>query len=543
MRGHLSSTEILGSLSEAASGEIHWQRLDVQGEILSSGGQGPAPEHHEDHGDVFIDPGAGRSLFQSQLPDGDRIVLTYSTGCGHGLAPFLGHLLHLIAEKEAVEQDMESINASSLALLEEVSMIGDTLPKLSTGESEERVIEMALKALVVAASVERAVYLRLHDSVDRFDVISQVVAEEGGWNSVAQAWDGEPIVGEDDGIVWRAATGGGKPLLESVGSGCLGAGLQELASSEVVAMPVRYGSIAKQTTLGVLLVMDKRANAYSSAERLGSHETKMITGIASMLGAVLGTRKVAELGQELKTANKIQQQILPDHPPEIDGFDVDGRCVNSGAVGGDYFDYLSMPDGRSMVIVADVSGHNLASGMIMVGARASLHALAAQKSGVAEVFDDLARVLHPDLMRTERFITAASVELTPGSSRALLVNAGHNDTLIYRAATGEVERFPSSNTIIGFLQDQDHESCDIDLGIDDVILIYTDGVTEAVNAQEEMFGEERLMELLRRSAGGNARQILSSVFDEVGDFSDPMSLSDDITAVVLKKTSCRGDGR
>ena len=308
-------------------------------------------------------------------------------------------------------------------------------------------------------------------------------------------------------------------------------------------MPVRYGSIAKQTTLGVLLVMDKRANAYSSAERLGSHETKMITGIASMLGAVLGTRKVAELGQELKTANKIQQQILPDHPPEIDGFDVDGRCVNSGAVGGDYFDYLSMPDGRSMVIVADVSGHNLASGMIMVGARASLHALAAQKSGVAEVFDDLARVLHPDLMRTERFITAASVELTPGSSRALLVNAGHNDTLIYRAATGEVERFPSSNTIIGFLQDQDHESCEIDLGIDDVILIYTDGVTEAVNAQEEMFGEERLMELLRRSAGGNARQILSSVFDEVGDFSDPMSLSDDITAVVLKKTSCRGDGR
>ncbi len=110
-----------------------------------------------------------------------------------------------------------------------------------------------------------------------------------------------------------------------------------------------------------------------------------------------------------------------------------------------------MADGRTMVVVADVSGHNLASGMMMVGARATLRTLASVRAELDELFDDFASAMYEDLTSTERFLTAAALGLRANDRSIDYVSAGHNDLFIYRAATNTVERMATEHTILGFM--------------------------------------------------------------------------------------------
>ena len=137
-------------------------------------------------------------------------------------------------------------------------------------------------------------------------------------------------------------------------------------------------------------------------------------------------------------AQAIQGQILPRGPATVPGFDLAGDYRTGGEVGGDYFDFLPLADGRTMAVIADVSGHDLASGMIMVSARATLRTLATRCSDPAVLFEMLAAGMHQDLWRTERFLTAAAAVLEPGGKRVEIVMAGDNELLLYRAATGKL---------------------------------------------------------------------------------------------------------
>src|SRR5262249_26115082 len=150
-------------------------------------------------------------------------------------------------------------------------------------------------------------------------------------------------------------------------------------------------------------------------------------------------------------AQAIQGQILPARPAAVRGFELAGDYRTSGDVGGDYFDYAPMADGRMLVIDADVSGHNLASRMMMVNARATLRALAGNGSGGAHVLTARAGRMHQHLVRTEQFTTAAGVVLREGDRRVEIVNAGHNGILHYRVSDRAVRTIGDSSFILGFL--------------------------------------------------------------------------------------------
>jgi sigma-B regulation protein RsbU (phosphoserine phosphatase) len=196
---------------------------------------------------------------------------------------------------------------------------------------------------------------------------------------------------------------------------------------------------------------------------------------------------------------------------------------------------VPMADGRTLVVVADVSGHNLASGMLMVAARTALRVHATGATGPDAVFTAVGSSLFADLSRTEQFITAAGVAVTPGGDRVEVVNAGHADTLVYRAGSGLVERVPGHDTVFGFLPGVDYGLTAVDLAPGDVVLLITDGAVEAQDAAGEMFGDARLDALLAAHGDRSAQEILEGVFAALHEFTQGKDVGDDVTVAVVRR--------
>lgn len=449
-------------------------------------------------------------------------------------------LLALVEQRERLESDMESMNASSLQLLEQVAMLTETLPRLSAGLDEQDIAALGVRACQVAASVERVMFLACEPGKRHCEVLCNHVVEgvgvgEGELEFTLPLDSGllQEILAVGDGVILRSVPAGER--LGEPGSP------EHLARSQVLGVPVTYGAGDKRVVIGALMLFDKTATSYSGETDLGSQEGQVAESFAAMLGSVLGARKTAELGKELAMAQMIQRQILPRRALELSGFDVAADYQACGAVGGDYFDYVPMADGRTMVVVADVSGHNLASGMMMVSARATLRTLASVRSNVAEFFDDFAASMYEDLTSTERFLTAAALAMEPDDGRIEYVSAGHNDLLVYRAATDTVEVVPTEHTILGFMPRPGYVSRHLRLEPGDAIFMFTDGITEAQNADEEMYGDDRLAALFAQVAPGNsAKGIVDAIVHEVDVWRGSEEVGDDITAVVVKCTGAGG---
>ncbi|MBL8728697.1 MAG: serine/threonine-protein phosphatase [Planctomycetes bacterium] len=445
-------------------------------------------------------------------------------------------LLEVVADRERLASDMESMTTSSLRLMERVSQMGEALPQLAAGVDEVEIANIGVRACHRAASVQQVVFLA-YDAARRWcEVVVHFTGSERGDGAAEPplprflpAHEGflREVVELEEVFASQAVPAGSR--IGEPGT------VEHLATRQILGVPVTIGAGDKRAVVGALLLIDKRASSYANDDLLGNEEGEVAYSFASMLGAVLGARKTAELGKELSLAREIQRQILPAGGLELHGFDVAAEYRACGAVGGDYFDYVPLADGRQMVVIADVSGHNLASGMMMVSARAMLRTLASVRSAPAQVFDQLAASMYEDLTRTERFLTAAGVALRDSDHSVEYVSAGHNDLLVYRAATDRVEAIASESTILGFLAAPGYESRRIELAPGDCMLLFTDGITEAMDENEDMFGDDRLAALLAQLAPGrSATGIVDGLMHEFDRFRRGRMGLDDVTVVVIR---------
>ena len=472
----------------------------------------------------------------------DELVCRYDDGAFTGDPDATRQLFELsveaIGERLRLELDMESMQFNALSMMEQASVFGEVLPQLASEVDEDATILKTLSQMTLAVSVESATYLRYHDGV-----LEPVLRVEAKARDVAATIPGHArlSVRADDVPVVAKLLSTSSTLIGNDDSYSVVTPepWRALMSTEAVVAPVRYGDAGSPRTLGLIVASDTAAVSYRPDGRtLGSEEVKSVDSFACILGAVLGARVSARLASELATAHQIQQLILPSAPAEVEGYDLAGDCLPSGFVGGDYYDYIRMADGRTLLVVADVSGHNLASGMMMVEARAALRSLARNATDPVELFDSFATALYPDLSATEKFLTAVGLVLEAGSGRVEIVNAGHNDTLV-RRRDGSIEPIPSGDTIIGFLANPKHERSVVELQPGDAVLLFTDGITEAVGSDDEMYGEERLHGVFASCAGRTARESLRRVFDAVDGFQSAERFDDDVTAVVLAFSGSR----
>jgi PAS domain S-box-containing protein len=264
--------------------------------------------------------------------------------------------------------------------------------------------------------------------------------------------------------------------------------------------------------------------------------TGTITHYVSVVKDVTEQRKLQEQEAQMQLARAVQQRFYQMPPPKIPGYDIAGASFPADATGGDYFDFVPLPRGRIGISVGDVSGHGISSALLMVELRTCIRAFAWKSPRLGEVFRLVNSTLAADL-KQESYATLAFCRLHPASRSLVYASAGHLPGYIL-AKDGSIKcTLQAIDIPLGLFRKHPFAcSAEIRLEPEDLLVLITDGVTEAERPDQDSFGADRLLEYVRSHREESARRIVEGLYQAVRNYSDGMPQSDDITAVVCKCT-------
>ena len=234
--------------------------------------------------------------------------------------------------------------------------------------------------------------------------------------------------------------------------------------------------------------------------------------------------------QELEDAGEVERHLLPDEIPQIPGYQISGSWQPARAIGGDYFDVLKFGESRVGLCIGDVIGKGIPAALLMSNLQAAVRAAGSETTGPDELCARLNRVIAANTA-SSKFITFFYGLLDRASRRLAYTNAGHNPPILVRR-DGSYRRLESGGPALGVLADLGYEQAEVQLSSGDRLLLFTDGVTEAANAEGEEYGEDRLIELVRKNRALGAREVQDAILAAVGEFSRG-ARADDATLIVV----------
>ena len=244
--------------------------------------------------------------------------------------------------------------------------------------------------------------------------------------------------------------------------------------------------------------------------------------------------KLAVGQNEMKIARKIQESLLPSSPLVMPNLYVQGYCLPTAQVGGDYFDYFCRDSNTVDVVIADVSGHAVGSALFMVETRSALRIQAQMTSEPDETLFMMNRFLYEDLSQSDHFITMFYLQYNTDTRQLSYANAGHNLPLLLRNGAASCEPLDADGLVLGVKDLVCFERKQITLNPGDRLFLYTDGLTEAQDPEGRFFGAGRLCDLISRNAESSAEQLIKTCITELKDFREMTTFEDDLTMVVLQ---------
>lgn len=246
-------------------------------------------------------------------------------------------------------------------------------------------------------------------------------------------------------------------------------------------------------------------------------------------------RELQKKQAELAVAADIQKSLLPDNVPSLAGFDLAATAVPAKEVGGDFYDFI-MGDGGNGMVIADVSGKSVSAALFMALSRVVVRASAAPRKSAAEALRDANKLIvsNSGSENSGMFVTLFLGALNSSSKDMTYANAGHNPPLLYRAKDGTLEMLEVTGIALGMMDGMEYEERHVAFHTGDVLVMYTDGVVEAMNGKGELFGLKQLESSIKAAAHSSANGILERIMEDISQFSGSEEQSDDITAIVVK---------
>jgi serine phosphatase RsbU (regulator of sigma subunit) len=235
---------------------------------------------------------------------------------------------------------------------------------------------------------------------------------------------------------------------------------------------------------------------------------------------------------ELEIARQVQARLFPQRLPELESLEYAGACVQTQQVGGDYYDFLDLGQARLSLVLGDIAGKGMAAALLMANLQANLRSQCATAVEQPEQLLRSVNRLFYENTADNAYATLFYSEFDDRTCRLRYANCGHLPGLVVEN-DGTVTRLTSTATVLGLFAEWQCRTAELQLSPGDLFALYTDGITEALNQRDEEFGEARLLDVMRRARNLSARQIVTTVFDEVRQFSGDQQ-RDDVTLIVAR---------
>jgi serine phosphatase RsbU (regulator of sigma subunit) len=476
----------------------------------------------------------GKDAENIPLANGDRVSLgsldlRFLTDVD-APAPDPGGETELADERDAFET-LANLTPEGGSELEKLSLLLDLQAQWGDGFTADAAIRRILDSSLKVSGAERACLLLRGQEEFKFSAgldAHGVALEEDRFHASRS--------------VVNKVEGSGEPVFMTQGlEGDLAEQKSIVAMNlrAVGCMPLRRRGSSDAGLLGILY-LDSQATMHM----LSGLDERILLKLAGEAEAVLermeliGVREQQkQFERELELARETQEGLLPKRIPEAEGWYLDAFCRPTRHVGGDFYDFIPLPDGRVATMIADVSGKGVAASLVSSSVQGALQMMLRAGGALPGAFRSVNDYL---CERSEegRFVTifAATLGAEGGVHWS---NAGHNPAYLYRKRDGSIEELGATGMILGSLPSEEfgvrHEECDSLLEPGDVLLIYSDGLTEATGPEDELFGEERVLELLRKHAPDNPGELRAKILDAVETFTRGEEQSDDITIVVAAR--------
>jgi phosphoserine phosphatase RsbU/P len=301
----------------------------------------------------------------------------------------------------------------------------------------------------------------------------------------------------------------------------------------VMAVPLASG----EETFGMIYVDNPFHNRFSE------EDLKVLTTIASVASIKIEHERLLEerlekrrMEEELKVASEIQMRLQPVSPPSIDGWEMTGVSFPCREIGGDYYDFiLRKRDNRLVIAVGDVSGKGTGAALLMSSLHAAVRAQTQTRASISEVMGEISQYIYEN-SPSNKYLTLFYGALDTTTGDLIYSNGGHNPPLLVRCG-GEIVKLNKGGLPVGLMQGVTYIEDSVRFEAGDVLVIYSDGITESVNDLEEEFGEERLIEVVKNNLARSASGVRDRIDEALSRFVGTAAPVDDMTLMIIKRTA------
>jgi len=437
-------------------------------------------------------------------------------------APGQPNTLRLV---KLIEREAPGYRAPSPA--QELNAMRTVSEVMSTNINLSDLLNLIVGKLVATINAERGT-LYLVDE-ERGELWSRVLMEDADRLSEIRLKVGEGIAG------YVAATGETLNIPDAYADPRFKPGFDRLSGFRTRSILTAPMFNPQQKVIGVVQLLNKKGGPFTFRdERLLTAMTSQAA--ISIENARLYQQEIQQqvLNRELETAHAIQSSFLPDTIPQAPGWEIAAQWRPIRGVAGDFYDFAQLEDGRLAFMIADVSGKGIPAALFMALSVTVLRFGMSLNLPPEEVTRRANEIIITD-QRSRMFATTFIGYLDPATGEIAYASGGHNPALIYRAATGQIEYVSAPGVAVGIFRGAAYEARRATLAPGDVFVLYTDGITEAIDAAEEEFGEMRLESLIASNSHLPAATLVTLVTDAVETFVGDVGLFDDATLVIVKR--------
>lgn len=395
--------------------------------------------------------------------------------------------------------------------------------RISQAKDLDEIYNLILDEIVAVMGVERASIMRFDPNSESLAIVAAKGMEEEIWKSIRISV-GEGVSGK----VWQE----GQPvLIRNIKSESPRYKTHSYMIAPVTCFPMKVGVVP----IGLINVTDKK-----NGEPFSDDDLRLLMLLSDQAASYMHiddlackVREGEKAKMEIELARDIQQKLLPKKSPKIPGLSVDGCLRTAGRVGADFYDWYPNGDGSFSFSVADVSGHNVGGALLAASLRSALRTHAGDRNGTAPVAEAANRMLFHDFFQSGQFASLFHARFDPKSRKLTYTNAGHPPAVLWRGPKGKIEFLQTLDSLLGIDENLRYHEKETILAHGDRLVIFSDGLTEAVCPDGKMFGTERLIGLLQEAPEKEASQIRDFILSALQEFTGKRPLKDDVTLVIL----------